>query len=369
MLAPFINKFVRQVRKISSCSGQRITRHHKYSAEKQFSLHKPINIALIGLGDFSETHIGNLRKLPHLYKIAGICSKTQEKVSSVARRLNVEFAVTDYHKILKNDDIDAVMILTRHDLHVPIAVDAVRADKAVFVEKPLATTSEQLEQLSQAMVHLKRPLVVGYNRRYSNHIERLKRTLSSRRNPVVAHYQINNKNYPRDHWIHGPEGGGVILGHGCHILDMFCHLLDAKIEKVQVARIADGVEEYNSQDNALLNISFDDGSIVNVLNTTMGNKQVPKEHCQIFCDGLVFSMDDYKSTCIYGMEKNMGNVSLDKGHLKELEIFAQVVHKNILNATDIRSIIATTKVLIDVADGLKREKCFTVVARETNRCV
>ena len=202
--------------------------------------------------------------------------------------------------------------------------------------------------------------MVGFNRRYSKHVLLLKETLKTRRTPIIARYRINNKNYSPSHWMNTDQGGGIIIGHLCHVFDLFGFILEADIEMAQITRIKTDIGTCAPKDNLVIDIRFTDGSLVSVLNTTMGNKLVSKDYCEVFCDGTVLVMDNYKSTRGYGQNINLEEQNQDKGYLRELEAFAQAVQKTDMNVMDIEGLMKMTKLTIDITERLKNEPNFTV---------
>ncbi|MDD5722077.1 MAG: bi-domain-containing oxidoreductase, partial [Candidatus Pacebacteria bacterium] len=155
-----------------------------------------IQVGLIGVGSFMQlVHLPNLRKLKEFYQIRGICVTDQVKAKHFAQRYGATMATTDYHELLNQPEIDLIMIATRHNLHASMVIDALKAGKNVFVEKPLCLTEQELDDIIQTLKiqSLEQPisLTVGFNRRFSPFIQRIKEIINERRSPLIINYRVN----------------------------------------------------------------------------------------------------------------------------------------------------------------------------------
>jgi predicted dehydrogenase/threonine dehydrogenase-like Zn-dependent dehydrogenase len=306
--------------------------------ETKVSLRSPktdgkINVALVGAGSFAKTvHLPNLQKLKSLFNIQAIVSNTGSNATETANLFNAAYATTDYQKILEDPNIDAVIICTRHDLHAEMTLKALSAGKHVLVEKPLALNQEELDLIKTFILeNPKSPvLLTGFNRRFSPHVEFLKKVLSEHPNPKIIDYRMNAGYIPSDQWVHNNEGGGRNIGEACHIYDLLTYLTNAKVINPEALTLHPKNEYYSSQDNFVGSFSFDDGSLATLQYTSMGSKDYPKESMEIFVDGLVLTLSDYKSSTIYGSKmKGVTTKSIDKGHLEELRLFGEAINGKI----------------------------------------
>ncbi|MHA1380802.1 MAG: bi-domain-containing oxidoreductase [Candidatus Helarchaeota archaeon] len=165
-----------------------------------------INVAVIGAGKFAKgIHLPNLMKLKDYYNLYAIASKTGYNAKITAQRFGAKYATTDYMEMLKDKNIEAVIIATRHNLHAHMAIEALKSGKAVFLEKPMALNKEELYKLVKTIRETKKPFMVGFNRRFSRYAREAKKYLLKRMNPMIINYQINAGYVPRDHWIHSEE--------------------------------------------------------------------------------------------------------------------------------------------------------------------
>lgn len=292
-----------------------------------------ISIALIGAGSFAiTTHLPNLAKLKNLYNLKAIVSKKGTTAKQFAKQYGAEYCTTDFEEVLNDPNVDAVLIATRHNLHAKLALEALRAGKHVFAEKPLAITREELEEiknffsLQTGIYKEKTPmLMVGFNRRFSPYAKRIKELTANRRNPLLVHYRVNAGYLPPDHWTQKPEGGGRIIGEACHFFDFFEFLTGARPKKIEAQSLSPRTKDILGQDNFSAAISYEDGSVCHLLYTALGNKNLPKEYAEIYCDGRVYELNDYKSLRVWGGEGDLKTWHQDKGHFEELQAFAHAL--------------------------------------------
>jgi len=249
-----------------------------------------IGVGIAGGGGFAQgVHLPNLLKMQNTFALKGVMSRTGSNAKAIASQYDVPYATTDYEELLKDPDINLIIISTRHDLHAPMALAALEAGKNVFVEKPLALQEDDLEKFDRFFAKAKKPplLMVGFNRRFSPALQRAKEILTKRSTPLIVNYRMNAGFIPLDHWVHGAEGGGRNIGEGCHIYDLFNFLTDSQLEDVQALPIKPSGKQWVKNDNFVATFRFKDGSVCTLTYTALGSKSYPKERMDVFADGLV----------------------------------------------------------------------------------
>jgi len=322
---------------------------------------KKIQVGIIGTGDISITHINNLKGLSNIFQINIVCSRTIEKAKMVAKQNNIPNETDNYMDIIRNSKIDAIFILTRHNSHVEIAMEGIKANKAIFMEKPLAINLTELNKLEDALKIYEKPFMVGFNRRHSPHIQYIKNKIDQRESPILVNYRQNDKNYPIDNWIRGPEGGGVIIGHFCHIIDLFNYLIDKDICSIIGSKINNKMKRYIDNDNFGMILTYKDGSIVNIIHTTFGNNKYPKDIFEIFFDDNILEMNNYEITNHYTENYvKKGDKNKDKGYLNEVVEFAKMIVQNNNNLEDTKKIINATKLLFRIQKEFNKKSDFYI---------
>jgi predicted dehydrogenase/threonine dehydrogenase-like Zn-dependent dehydrogenase len=298
------NKESSPVRKIISCSFE----HNKDMQGK-------INVAIIGAGNFAQSiHLPNLKKLEDLYNIYAVHSKLGNEAKSLAEHYNASYSTTDFREILSDEKVSMVLIATPHNLHASIAKEAAIAGKAVFLEKPMALNNRELCELADELGKAKVPFIVDFNRRFAPVSIRIKELLKNRINPVVINYTMNAGFIPGEHWVHSEVGGGRNIGEACHIYDLFNFFTDSEVKSINAAGINPRTKQYNSNDNFIATLKYEDGSLCNLVYTALGSVDFPKEQMEIYFDNKILFMDDYKSLKIFGSkEKGISSAIQDKG--------------------------------------------------------
>lgn len=235
---------------------------------------------------------------PHLaglpVNLGGLATATGLSAQTVAKKYGFSYCTTDYKRILDDPDIDAVMIATRNDLHAAMAIDALRAGKDVFVEKPLATDIESLRRIVEARDESGRRVMVGFNRRHSPLAVKMKGFFANRATPAVLHYRVNAGQIPPEHWVHDDEqGGGMLISECCHFIDFMQYITGARPIQV-VARAIEPTGTLQKYDNFQATLTFEDGSLGTVTYTTLGDRSYPKETVEVFAGNAVGRITDFR---------------------------------------------------------------------------
>lgn len=287
-----------------------------------------IGIAVIGTGGFSRsTHLPNLARLKDRYELRAIVSRSGVPGQEVARQYQVPKVATDAAQVFGDPGVGAVLIATRHDSHAELVLKALGSGRHVLVEKPLCLTPDELVQIDRTL-QAGSPgpvLQVGFNRRFSPHIRRVRELLADRRAPVMINYLMNAGRVPLDNWVHGPQGGGRNIGEACHIYDVFTFLVGAEATDVSVVAAQPGDSYYTYRDNFVATVRFRDGSVATLTYTALGSTSHSKERMTVFHDGEVTTVDNYQQLASTRAGVGLATRLSEKGHFEELEAFAAAV--------------------------------------------
>lgn len=329
-----------------------------------------IRIAVVGAGGFAKgMHLPNLSKLNKYFHLQAIVSRTGHNAVATAKQFAANYATTSYEEILEDSEIDAIIISTRHNTHSSMVLQALRAGKHVLVEKPLAMSEQELDLIRdfyEENPENKSLLLTGFNRRFSPIMQKVQSIVSNRSNPMIINYRMNAGYIPLDHWVHGQEGGGRNIGEGCHIYDLFTFLTNSQVLSISTHAIYPNTDYYSSQDNFITTLTFADGSIATLTYTSLGSKEFAKEQCDIYVDGKVLSVDDYKSLTIAGAKiKGLQHVSIEKGQMEELNAFADAIIQTGIWPIPLWQQIQATQISFRVEAQLHKES--EIIQRE-ERC-
>jgi predicted dehydrogenase len=249
---------------------------------------RPVTLGIIGAGN----HVRDMLLPPlQTMRMSAFAASVPPRVSPRKpwpTKLTAAYCTSDSQAILDDAAINTVLIGTRHDSHAALTVQALRAGKHVFVEKPLCLTEEELQDIrstyeKQAAEGLH--LMVGFNRRFSPHAKEARTFFSSRSNPLVMLYRINAGRIPADHWVQDPDvGGGRVIGEVCHFVDYMqalCAAPPASVFACRIGRHSSGITD----DQCSISLTFGDGSIGTIIYTAEGSSELPKERFEAHADG------------------------------------------------------------------------------------
>ena len=289
-----------------------------------------IRVAVVGAGGFAKgMHLPNLIELKNQFTLRAVVSRTGHNAASTAKRFSAQYCSTDFQEVFGDPEVDAVIIATRHDTHAELALQALRSGKHVLLEKPMALTDAQIDDFERFYESASGPtpiLLTGFNRRFSPYAQRMASLLKQRSNPMIINYRMNAGYIPMDHWVHGPEGGGRNRGEACHIYDLFTFFTGSTVKSVHVNALAPATAYYSACDNFIATVGFADGSIASITYTALGSKDYPKESMDIFVDGMVISLNDYRSLTVKGARhKPLATRAPEKGQKEELLAFASAI--------------------------------------------
>ncbi len=296
-----------------------------YISKKEYKKEGKAKVGVIGAGNFGKTFI-----IPPLVKNKnvspiGIATLDGADATNMSRKFGFSYATADYKEILNDSEINTIFVLTRHNLHAKIIVEALNNGKNVYVEKPLAMKESELAKIKETLKNSKTRLMVGFNRRFSPHSIRLKDFIGKTHGPLIANYRINAGELPPDHWLKDPDfGGGRIIGECCHFIDYIRFLTGHEIKKLNAVSSIE-------KDNKIIQIQFTDNSIGTISYITIGDKTFPKERIEAFADGKVGIIEDFRITSmsVCGKRKNFKTKSQNKGYKKEIELFIESIIKGI----------------------------------------
>ena len=287
-----------------------------------------VKLGVLGAGLFANAMLLPAVKKAGDIEVIGIASAGGLHAQHSGKKYGFQYATSSDEEIINDPNINTVAILTRHDSHADLVVKALKAGKHVFVEKPLAITSDQLSAINKQLKKTDNCLLMtGFNRRFAPLAQSLSSFLFQRTEPLHVHYRVNAGYIPLNHWTQDPNiGGGRIIGEGCHFIDLVTFLVGEAPVSVSAHALPDG-GKYR-EDNVSMTFTFPDGSIGVVDYLANGDKSFPKERVEVFCGGKIAVLDDFVSLRIVrdGKKKDERGAQ-DKGHVNEWKAFAQAIRK------------------------------------------
>lgn len=348
----------------NSLPGQRISRKVVLlsGAVHAFESQLPI-LGFIGAGNYAS------RMLIPAFKAAGgqfHTLVTAGGASSVihGRKTGFAEASTDIAAMLANPVINTAVIVTRHDTHARFVVQALQSGKHVFVEKPLAIDAEGLALVQAAFNEARGmgsdkgcQLMVGFNRRFSPQVQKMKALLASVQEPKSFIMTMNAGSIPRDHWTQDKSvGGGRIIGEACHFIDLMRFLAGSPIIAVQARRMGDAPSVSETEDKASITLGFEDGSFGTIMYLANGAASFPKERVEVFAAGRVLQLDNFRKLKGYGWPgfNKMNLWRQDKGQNVCAAAFLSAIMTG-QSAIPVDEIFEVARVTIEVADLLREQ--------------
>jgi predicted dehydrogenase len=286
-----------------------------------------------------------------------IASQSGVSSTKLAKKYHIENSTTDYKEVLCNSDIDTVIITTRHNTHAKITIESLEAGKNVFVEKPLALNLSELKKIHVTLINNKSLfLMVGFNRRFSPHIEKVKQSLGSNNNSINIVNTMNAGSLTSGHWSKSlDEGGGRIIGEACHLIDVCVYLTGSLVKSVCMNSL--GTETDFSTDNASLLLKFENGSNAVINYFSNGSKKYSKERVEIFSQKSTWIIDNYRKTEAFGV-KNFKTLKtkIDKGHEKQFQKLVLRVKNGGKTLIPFQELMNVTKASFCALESLKKNK-------------
>lgn len=316
-------------------------------------------IGIIGAGNYTSSMV-----VPCLTKagakIKYIASAGGLNAKILAKKAGAECATSDYQEILKDSEVDLVVVTTRHNLHSKMVLETLKADKSVFVEKPLCLNEEELVEIENAYNSAKEgvTLTVGFNRRFSPFAVKLKQLAGDGPKNIVA--TMNAGFIPADMWVHDLEvGGGRIIGEACHFIDLCSYLAGSKVISVCMNAMGENPEE--NTDNASILLKYENGTNAVINYFANGSKSYAKERIEVFSQERVFVLDNWRKLEGYGV-KGFSKMSgtMDKGQKAQFEMLNKRLQMGGDSLIPIESIVNTTRASFAAIRSLKEGRWVEV---------
>ncbi|WP_417558996.1 bi-domain-containing oxidoreductase [Mesoflavibacter zeaxanthinifaciens] len=314
-------------------------------------------IGVVGSGNFTKmTMLPALKNSGAAYKY--IASQGGVSGTAMAQKHGFSHSTTNYKDILNDADVDLVLITTRHNLHAPMVIDSLEARKHVFVEKPLALNTEELNTIISAHQKAGKSLTVGFNRRFSPHARKMKELVGNSAMNVIA--TMNAGNIPANVWVHDMQvGGGRIIGEACHFMDLITYLTGSKIKSVCMNAM--GVNPQENTDNASILLEYENGSTGVINYFSNGSKSYSKERVEVYSQERTLVMDNFRVTSGFGFKGfSKLKTKLDKGHKNQFNELITGIKKGDQPLIPFDEIINTTRASFAAVESLKERKWISI---------
>lgn len=314
---------------------------------------------IIGAGNFTSSTIIPAMKaaktnLKYIASAGGLSSKI------VAKKGNISKATSDYQEILKDQEVDTVMITTRHNLHAKMVMESLQAGKNVFVEKPLCLNEEELMNIIEVKnsINPSPMVIVGFNRRFAPLATKMKQLLGEGTKNIVA--TMNAGFIPKDSWVHDLEiGGGRIIGEACHYIDLCSYLFNSKVVAVCMNSLGSNPQE--NTDNVSILLKYENGSNAVINYFANGSKAYSKERIEAYNQGKTLIIDNWRVLTGFGTKGfSKMKTRLDKGHKAQFALLNDLIKNGGKPLIEFESIINTTKASFACITSLKENRWIEI---------
>jgi predicted dehydrogenase/threonine dehydrogenase-like Zn-dependent dehydrogenase len=311
-------------------------------------------LGIIGSGNFTKaTLLPVLSKLTANIKYLSSCSGLSGTL--LAKKFDVQYSTTNNDDILNDSEVDAVIITTRHNAHARMCIAALRAGKHVFVEKPLALSLEEINEIIEVYEQTNKTLTVGFNRRFSPFVKDIKQKLGALNVPINVVATINAGEILANHWTQDMNiGGGRIIGEACHFIDLITYLSGSLVESVVMNSMGENPQE--NTDNATILLKYHNGATGVINYFANGNKGYSKEKIEVYSQGKTMVIDNFRKSKYYGLKSSgISGIfkSQDKGHHEQFRLFLERLKNGEEAIIPFAEIINTSRASICAIESLK----------------
>jgi predicted dehydrogenase/threonine dehydrogenase-like Zn-dependent dehydrogenase len=309
-----------------------------------------VGVAFLGAGNYAKgILLPAVDGAPSVRKVA-ISTATGPSAKRTAERHGYARCTTDADEVLRDEAVDLVFVATQHDSHAALAARALRAGKAVWLEKPAALTREQLAELEAALAETAGFLALGFNRRFSPHARRVRETFAGRRGPLALQYTVAAGPTPGGTWHTDPAvGGGRVIGEVCHFVDL-CSFLVGEAPLSVFAHALGRDPESDDSVQALLR--YPDGSSASIQYLAQASTALPKERFEASADGRTALCDNFRNTRVLGGQ-SLRTWNQDKGQAKAVAEVIAAVRSGAPSPFSWSEIAATTRTTFALLDSLR----------------
>lgn len=318
-----------------------------------------VNLGLIGAGNFAKSIL-----IPNLNRLSGVnlihlCTATGVSSHSSGVKYNFKYITTDSDEIFKSDEVNSVIVTSRHNDHYGKVLKAIESKKHLFIEKPLCIRESELEDIRVKYSSKSERIVlqVGFNRRFSPLIKEMKSIVKN--SPMSINYRVNAGVIPKDSWIQDRDiGGGRIVGELCHFIDTCSFLTGSLVKSLFATSVKSSDESIPNEDNLSVILNYQNGSTATITYLAFGDKAMEKEYIELFSNSISMKMSNFKELRIYqnSKERKVKSLNQAKGFKEELEAFRDATLGKTKEAIEFESIYNTTKSTFKILDSLRERR-------------
>ena len=311
-------------------------------------------IGFIGAGNYASSMLlPNLAGLPNAH-LAHVATTRSLSAVNAQRRFGFVTASTNVCTVLGDSDLDAIFIVTRHHSHADLVCRALETGKAVFVEKPLALTREELDRISEVIASTGNDrLMVGFNRRFAPLLTHMRSQFGTARSSAATRYLVNAGPLAADSWYQNSElEGSRFAGEGGHFIDTLSWWAGSLPEEVYAV-------PGSAKDDLQVTLRFQNGASGVVSYVTDGNTRFPKETFDAAAGGSSARLDNFRKATVWagrGHSTTRARGGQDKGQRVQVTAFVKAILTGAPMPISLETLVAVTKATLAVGESLSSGK-------------
>jgi predicted dehydrogenase len=292
--------------------------------------------------------------------LVNIVSNSGVSGTALARKYKIAQSSTNFDDVLSDPSINTVLITTRHNLHATMTIKALNAGKNVFVEKPLALSKDELQEIINAYNRGGGTITVGFNRRFSPFSVKMKSLLGNANVPLNIIATMNAGMIPSNVWVHDMEiGGGRIVGEACHFIDLISYLTGSTVQ--EVCMNAMGTNPQVNTDNASIFLKYENGSTGVINYFSNGSKAYSKERIEVYSQERTLVLDNWRHLEGFGCKGFSSMKSrMDKGHEAQFSLLVNQIESKGKGLISMESLVNTTLASFAALESLTTRSCVPV---------
>jgi len=325
-----------------------------------------LGVGFLGAGNYAKSVLLPALESCHGVRRVALATATGPSARRTAEKFRFASCSTDAEVVLQDPAIHLVFVATRHDSHASLAARALRAGRAVWLEKPVGLNAGQLDEVAVAAGETGGFLAIGYNRRFSPHARAVREAFGRRSGPLAIHYVVSAGPAPRGSWISDPrEGGGRIVGEACHFVDLCSYLVGAPPIRVFAHALGRDPE---TDDSLVALLSFADGSAATLEYLARSSGELPKERFEASADGCTARCDNYRVTQIQGGRGGrVRTFNQDKGQRAAVAEVVDAVRAGRPSPFSLPEILAVSETTFAMEESARSGRPIAVGARPSSQ--
>jgi polar amino acid transport system substrate-binding protein len=309
-----------------------------------------LGLAVIGAGNYAKGVLLPILKNASGLAYRSVVTSTGPSSQRTAERFGFEACGTDPSVVFADSSVDLVLVTTRHDSHAVLAEAALRAGKAVWLEKPVGLSGDEVDAVAKAARDSDGFLMVGYNRRFSSHAIAIREAFANRQAPMAIQYVIVAGPAPSGTWIVDPVvGGGRVIGEVCHFVDLCAHLVGQSVSQVWARALGRDAEV---DDSMMAMLSFPDGSTAQISYLANASPELPKERFEVHAEGKSAVCDNFRTTILPGGKKVRG-VNQDKGQERAVRETLEALRAGAPSPIPLSDLVATSRTTFGILESIR----------------